>query len=145
VAGELLPEFGESQIPRVPMAEGVGASLSGVRGVSDLLLERNQAFRGALVELARLTILAGYLGGLARARGDAEPAERYDRAEERLRELEARGRAIAVELAGDPDAAIAPADGGPLGQAGLRVGVAMGSLGEAIDSSPIGRFARRHQ
>jgi hypothetical protein len=144
-AEELLAELGESPIPGVPMAEGVGASLSGVRGVSDLLLERNQAFRGALLELARLTILAGYLGGLARARSDAELAGRHARAEERLRELEERGRAIAVGLAGDPDAAIAPADGGPLGQAGLRLGVAMGSLGEAIDSSPLGRFARRHQ
>ncbi len=144
-AAELLAEFGESAIPGVPMAEGVGASLSGARGVSDLILERNQAFRGALLELARLTILAGYLGGLARARGDAELAGRHARAEERLRELEERGRAIAVTLATDPDAAIAPADGGALGQAGLRLGVAMGSLGEAIDSSPIGRFARRHQ
>jgi hypothetical protein len=144
-AAELLAEFGESSIPGVPMAEGVGASAGGARGMSDLLLERNQAFRGALLELARLTILAGYLGGLARSRGDAELAGRHARAEERLRELEERGRAIAVGMAGDPDAAIAPADGGPLGQAGLRIGVAMGSLGEAIDSSPIGRFARRHQ
>jgi hypothetical protein len=43
-------------------------------------------------------------------------------------------------MAADPEAAIAPADRGPLGQAGLRVGAAMGALGEAIDS----RFARRH-
>jgi hypothetical protein len=144
-AADLLSQFSESPIPGVPTAQGMGASVGGVRGVSDLLLERNQAFRAALLELARLTILAGYLGGLARARGDAELAGRHARAEERLRELEERGRAIAVALADDPDAAIAPADGGRLGQAGLRLGVAMGSLGEAIDGSPIGRFARRHQ
>jgi hypothetical protein len=144
-AADLLADLESSPIPGVPMAEGVGASLGGVRGMSDLLLERNQAFRGALLELGRLSLLAGYLGALARARGDAEPAERHARAEERLRALEERGRAIAISLADDPEAAVAPADGGPLGQAGLRVGVVMGSLGEAIDSSPIGRFARRHQ
>jgi hypothetical protein len=140
-AAELLTELEASPVPAVPTAEGLGRSVGGARRASDLLLERNQAFRAALLELTRLTILAGYLGGLARARGDAELAERHRRAEERLRELEERGRAIAVGLAEDPDAAIAPADGGPLGQAGLRVGAAMGAMGEAIDS----RVARRHQ
>ena len=138
---ELLHELEETPIPGVPTAQGVGASLGGARGMSDLLLERNQAFRAALLELARLTILAAYLGGLARARGDAEAAERHARAEERLRELEERGRAIAVGIAGDPDDAIAPADGGSLGHAGLRIGGAMGALGEAIDT----RVARHHQ
>jgi hypothetical protein len=144
-AAELLGDLADSSIPGVPMAQGVGASLGGARAVSDLMLERNQAFRAALLELARLTILAGYLGGLARARGDAEAAARRAVWEERLRELEERGRAIATTLADDPDAAIAPASGGPLGMAGQRINVAMGSVGEAIDQSPVGRLARRHQ
>ena len=145
-AGELLAELESgTPVPGVPMAQGVGASLGGAHAVSDLMLERNQAFRAALLELARLTILAGYLGGLARARGDAELADRHARAEERLRELEERGRAIAVTLANDPEAAIAPAEGGALGLAGQRIGALMGSVGEAIDSSRLGRFARRHQ
>jgi hypothetical protein len=137
--GEVLAGLEETPVPGMPTAQGLGASVGGARGFSDLMLERNQAFRAALLELARLTILAGYLGGLARARGDAEAAGRHARAEERLRELEERGRAIAVGMAGAPDEAIGPADGGTLGQAGLRIGEAMGSLGEAIDS----RFARR--
>jgi hypothetical protein len=136
---ELLGELHHAAVPGVPTAQGLGASLGGARGVSDLMLERNQAFRAALLELARLTILAGYLGGLARARGDAETAGRHARAEERLKELEERGRAIAVGMAGEPDDAIGPADGSALGQAGVRLGEAMGSLGEAIDT----RFARR--
>src|SRR4051812_9313865 len=124
--GELLAHLEDSPVPGVPMAEGLGASLGGARAVSDLLLERNQAFRGALLGLARLTILAGYLGGLARTRGDAELSGRHARWEERLRELEERGRAIAATLGHDPEAAVAPADAGTLGQAGQRVGAAMG-------------------
>jgi hypothetical protein len=123
----------------------MGARLAGARGVSDLLLERNQAFRAALLDLQHVTTLLGYLGGLARRRDDAEAAERHAGWASRLRELEDRGRAVAVSLADDPEAAIAPADDGPLGQAGQRLGAAIGTLGEAIDQSPLGRFARHHQ
>ena len=63
---------------------------------------------------------------------------------ERLRALEERGRAAAVaHRAATPEAAIAPADESPLGRAGARVGVAFGTIGEAIDNSPLGRLARR--
>jgi hypothetical protein len=46
-------------------------------------------------------------------------------------------------MAADPQAAIAPADEGTLGRAGAKLGAAVGTLGEAIDSSRIGRLARR--
>jgi hypothetical protein len=145
-AGELLGELdAESDVPGQPAAQGLGAGLAGVRGVSDLLLERNQAFRHALLDLQRVTTLLGYLAGLARTRGDEETAARHERWAARLQELEERGRAVAVTLASDPDAAIAPADDSALGRAGQRLGAAAGTLGEAIDQSPIGRFARRRQ
>jgi hypothetical protein len=146
LAAELLTELdGATELQYQPAAEGVGARLGGARGLSDLLLERNQAFRTALLELQHLTTLAGYLSGLARSRGDEALAGRHDGWADRLRPLEERGRAIAVTLANDPEAAIAPADNGVLGRAGQHINAAAGSLGEAIDHSPLGRFARRGQ
>ncbi len=52
-----------------PAAQAVGARLAGARGVSDLLLERNQAFRTALLDLQHVTTLLGYVAALARTRG----------------------------------------------------------------------------
>jgi hypothetical protein len=145
LAGELLAELDAAQLEGRPAAQGVGARLAGARGVSDLLLERNQAFRGALLDLQHVTTLLEYLAGLARTRDDAALAARHEGWAERLKPLEERGRAIAVTLAGDPDAAIAPADDSVLGRAGQQLGAAAGTLGEAIDQSPLGRFARRRQ
>ena len=61
----------------------------------------------------------------------------------RLRALEDRGRETAAAMAADPEDAIAPADEGTLGRAGAKLGAAVGTLGEAIDSSRVGRLARR--
>jgi hypothetical protein len=147
-AGELLRELeqrvgDEHDLHGQPAAQGVGARLAGARGVSDLLLERNQAFRTALLDLQHVTTLLGYVAALARSRGDEELAAWQDAWERRLRALEDRGRASAAALAADPEAAIAPADGGTLGRAGAKLGAAVGTLGEAIDSSRVGRLARR--
>ena len=71
-----------------PSAQSVGARLAGARGLSDLLLERNQAFRTALLDLQHVTTLLGYAAVLARTRGDAELAEWHDGWEARLRALE---------------------------------------------------------
>jgi hypothetical protein len=144
MAGELLAELdGATELQGQPAAQGVGSRLAGARGVSDLLLERNQAFRGALLDLQHVTTLLGYLSGLARTRGDGELAARHDGWADRLRPLEERGRAIAVTLADDPDSAIAPAEDSVLGRAGQHINNAAGTLGEAIDHSPLGRVARR--
>ena len=117
--------------------------LAGARGVSDLLLERNQAFRSALLDLQHVTTLlalrgrarahawrrragrvAGRLGGAAAsARGPR--AGRRRRARQRPR---GRDRTRRRELAG---------------ARGRQVGVAFGTIGEAIDNSPLGRLARR--
>ena len=61
-----------------PAAQAVGARLAGARGVSDLLLERNQAFRSALLDLQHVTTLLGYTAALARTRGDAALAAWHD-------------------------------------------------------------------
>src|SRR4051812_804918 len=58
-----------------PAAQTVGARLAGLRGVSDLLLERNQAFRTALLDVQHVTTLLGYTAALARTRGDETLAE----------------------------------------------------------------------
>jgi hypothetical protein len=126
-----------------PSAQAVGARLAGARGVSDLLLERNQAFRTALLDLQHVTTLLGYVAELARTRGDADLAEFFAGWERQLSVLEVRGRAEAAAMGRDPDAAVAPADEGRVGRAGARLGVAFGTVGEAIDHSPLGRLARR--
>jgi hypothetical protein len=147
-AGELLGELAERigdahDLHGRPAAQAVGARLAGARGVSDLLLERNQAFRAALLDLQHVTTLLGYTAALARTRGDVPLAAWHERWERRLRALEERGRAAAAALGADPQAAIAPAEGGPAGRAGARVGAVFGTIGEAIDNSPVGRLARR--
>jgi hypothetical protein len=143
-AAELLRELkaragGDYDLHGQPAAQAVGARLAGARGVSDLLLERNQAFRTALLDVQHVTTLLVYLAALARRRGDAGLAEWHDGWERRLRALEDRARTTAAAMAGDPEAAIAPADQSALGRAGARLGAAVGTLGEAIDS----RLARR--
>ncbi len=146
-AGELLTELkarigDDHDLHGQPAAQAVGARLAGARGVSDLLLERNQALRMALLDLQHVVTLLGYLAALARTRGDAALAAWHEGWERRLRALEDRGRAAAAAMAADPQDAIAPADEGKLGRAGAKLGAAVGTLGEAIDSSPLGRLAR---
>ena len=126
-----------------PAAQSVGASLAGARGVSDLLLERNQAFRTALLDLQHVTTLVAYVAELARTRGDDELVRWLDRWGVQLDALEENGRAAAVAMGRDPAGAIEPADPGRAGRAGARVGVAFGTVGEAIDHSLLGRLARR--
>jgi hypothetical protein len=126
-----------------PAAQSVGARMAGARGVSDLLLERNQAFRSALLDLQHVTTLLAYAAELARTRGDEALAVWQDGWAGRLRALEDRARAAAVALGSDPEGAIAPADESSAGRAGVKVGVAFGTIGEAIDNSALGRLARR--
>ena len=107
------------------------------------MLERNQAFRSALLDLQHVTTLLAYTAELARTREAPELAAWHDGWAERLRVLEARARAAAVALGSDPEGAITPADESPAGRTGVRLGVAFGTIGEAIDNSPLGRLARR--
>jgi hypothetical protein len=143
-AGELLRELeARVAVSGRPSAQFAGARLAGARGVSDRLLERNQAFRSALLDVQHVVTLLGYLAGLARAREDVELEAWHSGWEHRIRALEDRGRAAVVAMAADPDRAIAPADPGTAGRAGARLGVVLGTVGEAIDQSALGRMARR--
>ena len=146
--GELLDELAgrteEHGLHGFPAAQGVGGRLAGVRNnAGDLLLERNQAMRVAVLDVQHLTTLLGYLGRLAATRGDEQLAAFHRRWEARLRAVEDDARGAAIELGCEPAAAVIPTDQGPLGRAGHRVASAVGSAGEAIDASPFGRAARR--
>jgi hypothetical protein len=141
---ELAGRTEEHGLHGFPAAQGVGGRLAGVRNnAGDLLLERNQAFRVAVLDVQHLTTLLAYLGQLAETRGDAQLAGFHRRWEERLRAVEDDARAAAIALGTEPSEAVVPADQGALGRAGQRVANAFGTAGEAIDASPLGRAARR--
>ena len=143
LAAETEARTAERDLHGVPGAQGLGAWLAYLRGAGDLLLERNQALRSAVLGLQHLVTLLGYLVALAEHRGDADLAG-WERAwAERLEPYEARGRREVEALAADPDGAIAPADTGLLGRAGETINSAVGALGEYFDQSPLGRAARR--
>jgi hypothetical protein len=146
-ARELLGEL-ESQCEAhglygFPAAQGLGANAAGLRGAGDLLLERNQALRSAVLDITRVTVLLGYLAELAERREGTELAAVHRRWEARLRELEDAARALAVAEGRSPERAIEPAETGSLGRAGHAVANGMGTLGEAIDGSALGRAARK--
>jgi hypothetical protein len=141
---ELAGRTEEHGLHGFPAAQGVGGRLAGVRNnAGDLLLERNQAMRVAVLDVQHLTTLLGYLAQLAATRGDDQLAGFHRRWEERLRAVEDDARAAAIDLGCEPAAAVIPADQGPLGRAGHRVASAVGTAGEAIDASALGRAARR--
>jgi hypothetical protein len=127
-----------------PAAQGVGGRLAGARNVAgDLVLERNQALRAALLDVAHVTTLLAYLSALADRRGDAALAAWDRRWEVRLREAQERVMATVVAMAEDPADAVEPASPTPAGRAGHGLASAIGTLGEAIDGSFVGRAARR--
>jgi hypothetical protein len=141
---ELANRTGEHGLHGFPAAQGAGGRLAGVRNnAGDLLLERNQALRMAVLDVQHLTTLLAYLQRLAATRGDEALAAFHRRWEERLLEVEREARAVAVEQGCDPASAVVPADQSPLGRAGHHVASALGSAGEAIDNSAVGRAARR--
>ena len=143
-ADELLIELEDRvDLSGRPTAQFAGARLAGARGISDLLLERNQALRSALLDLQHVITLLDYLAGLAAAREDTDLQAWHSGWRERLRVVEDRGRAAVTAMAADPERAIEPADDGTLGRAGAKLGVALGTVGEAIDQSALGQLARR--
>ena len=147
-ARELLRELGERTaaygLYGKPAAQGVGGRMAGLRNTGgDLLLERNQALRSALLDAQHVATLLAYLAALAEHRGDTALAGWHRGWEVRVGELEQRARAAVVALARDPEGAIQPAEGSKLGRAGHRVASGLGTLGEAIDGSIVGRAARR--
>ena len=140
---ELEPRTAALGIHGLPAAQGAGRSLAGLRMAGDVLLERNQALRGALLDLHHVITLVIWLAALADRRSDTTLAGWLRGWETRLSPLEERGRDAVVALASEPDAAIEPAEPGMLGRAGASVSNAFGTMGEAFDQSPLGRMARR--
>jgi len=146
-ARELLGELSERTAAHglhgFPAAQGVGGRLANLRNLAgDLLLERNQALRAAVLDVVHVTTLLAYLSALADRRGDAMLASWHRRWEARLRDLTGRVEAVVVGLAEDPDDAILPASDSTAGRAGHAVANGFGTLGEAIDGSAVGRAAR---
>jgi hypothetical protein len=123
----------------VPAATGAGVWTSRLRGAGDLLLERNQALRGATLDIQHVITLLAYLAALAARRDDLALAEWLSDWETRLRAIAGEAQAAAVAEAEDPERAIRPYDGSKLGRAGHKLQVSLGTLGEAYDR----RAARR--
>ncbi len=140
--GELTDRCSVHGIELYPASQGVGGSAAGVRGVTDLMLERNQALRSAVHDIQHVTLVLGYLGELAERRGDADLAAWHRSWETRLRVIEEQARAVAVAEGRQPDRAIEPAGQGTLGRAGHAVANGLGTLGEAIDGA-VGRLRKR--
>jgi hypothetical protein len=115
-------------------AQGSGAGVGSARGVViDRFLERNQALRFAVGELEHVITLLAYLGAVSEGRGNTELATLCRSWERRLGSCTRAANEAVLELAGDPDAAIEPLDGSPLGRAAHSAARAVGTAGEWVD------------
>jgi hypothetical protein len=141
---ELAQRTAEHGLHGFPAAQGVGSQLAGLRNsVGDAFLERNQALRLAVLDVQHLRTLLAYLAELASTRDDEALAAFHRGWEERLLDIERRAREAAVACGRHPAAAITPAWDSAAGQAAHRAAHAIGTLGEWIDASGVGRAARR--
>jgi hypothetical protein len=140
---ELLSELAERTaaygLHGVPAATGAGVWTSRLRGAGDLVLERNQALRSAVLDVQHVTTLLGYLAALADGRSDTALAGWLRSWESRLRRIEDEVRAAAIAEGSAPERAVLAADGSRVGRAGHAIAVKVGTLGEAYDR----RAARR--
>ena len=143
LVAELRDQVAAYDVEVFPAAQTVGARGASLRGAGDLLLERNQAARAAVLDASHVAILLGYLAELADARGDVGLAAWERGWSARFESLETEARRAATRLGASPDAAIEPADPSTLGRAGHAVAMHVGTLGEAFDTSALGRRARR--
>jgi hypothetical protein len=144
LVSELAKETGERGLHGFPAAQGVGSRLAGLRNTAgDLVLERNQALRLAVLDAEHVATLLLYLAALAERRGDAGLAAFHHRWAAEISAARDAVRDAAIGLAGNPEDAVRPADGGVLGRAGHSAANALGTVGEAFDGSPLGKAARR--
>jgi hypothetical protein len=141
---ELGEQTGRHGLHGFPAAQGVGERVAGLRNtLGDLLLERNQALRIAVLDAEHVVILLEYLEAMAAKREDEELAGFHRRWQQQLSGVVDVLRTHVVKLADDPEGAIQPAEDSALGRAGHGVANAMGTVGEAFDASPLGRAARK--
>ena len=144
LCGELAEETAKHDLHGFPAAQGAGTQLAGLRNsAGDVILERNQALRLAVLDAEHVATLLRYLAALADRRDDGALAAFHRRWAGEIESARDAVRDAAIALAGDPDDAIGPAERSALGRAGLGAASAVGSLGEAFDGSPLGRAARR--
>ena len=141
---ELAKQTAERGREAVEAAQGVGHRLAGLRNTAgDLVLERNQALRLAVLDAEHVTILLDYLGALAEKRGDTPLATFHRHWRDEIAGARDAVREAAIALADDPDDAVQPAERSILGRAGHTAATTLGTVGEAIDGSPIGKVARK--
>ena len=141
---ELSKQTAERGLHGFPAAQGVGHRLAGLRNTAgDLVLERNQAMRLAVLDAEHVTTLLAYLGALADRRGDDSLATFHRHWHHEIAAVRDSVRDAAVALAEDPEDAIRPAESSLLGKAGHSAANALGTVGEALDGSPIGAAARK--
>jgi hypothetical protein len=144
LCAELAEETAKHDLHGFPAAQGLGAQLAGLRNsAGDVVLERNQALRFAVLDAEHVATLLRYLAALADRRDDAALAAFHRRWAGEVESARDAVRDAAIALAADPDDAVGPAERSPLGRAGLGAATAVGTLGEAFDGSPLGRAARK--
>jgi hypothetical protein len=141
---ELAKETGKRGLHGFPAAQGVGTQLAGLRNrAADLVLERNQALRLAVLDAEHVATLLAYLAALADGRGDTALAAFHRRWEEQIAAARDAVRDAAIALAGHPEGAVLPAEPSLVGRAGHGAANLVGTLGEAVDGSRLGRTARK--
>ena len=141
---ELSKETAKRGLHGFPAAQGVGHRLAGLRNTAvDLVLERNQALRLAVLDAEHVTTLLAYLAALAEKRGDTALVSFHRHWEDEIAAARDAVRDAAVGLADDPDDAVRPAEDSILGRAGHTAANALGTVGEALDGSPLGGAARK--
>ena len=144
LCGELAKETAKHGLHGFPAAQGVGSQLAGLRNnATDVVLERNQALRLAVFDAEHVTTLLLYLAALAERRKDVALAAFHRRWAGEIAAVRDAVRDAAIALSGDPDDAVRPAEPSALGRAGHGAATAVGTMGEAIDGSPLGRAARK--
>ena len=149
-ARELLRELADRTAAHglhgFPAAQGVGGRLAGAaqRRRGPRARAQPGAARGRARRRPTSSTLLAYLSALADRRGDAMLAAWHRRWEVRLREAEERVMATVVALAEDPERRDpARPRQSTAGRAGHGVANGLGTIGEAIDGSVVGRAARK--
>lgn len=137
---ELEPLTAEHDLYGRLAAQGTGARIGSARAaVADRFLERNQGVRLAVCDLEHVMTLLAYLAAVSGGLDHVRLAEFCRSWERRLVAPANAVRRAAVELGGDPDAAVEPLDSSRIGRTAHRAAYAMGTLGEWFDR----RTARR--
>lgn len=114
--------------------QGSGARLGRARSVvADRFLERNQALRFAVHDVAHVCTLLAYLAVVSEARDDSELPRFCRDWQSKLESHEDSVRSAAVSMGRDADAAIRPVDDSPLGHAAHGMTNSIGTFGEWLD------------